>query len=65
MAQSGIVECSVIDVIHAAFASNIGQTKALEIWRELGGEIRDIDFAAQWRIERERFASWRKQQVQS
>lgn len=65
MSQPGTVECSVIDVIHAAFACNVGQTKALEIWRELGGEIRDIDFAAQWRTERKKFTQWRRAQSQS
>lgn len=65
MARPGTVECSVIDVIHAAFASNIGQTKALEIWRELGGEIRDIEFAAQWREERKKFNEWRRTQTLS
>lgn len=57
------ITVTVRDAIHTGIALGLGQTKTLELWRELGGEIRDIEFAALWREERGRFVTWRKQQT--
>lgn len=51
---------TVRDAIHMGIVLGIGQTQTLAIWRELGGSIRDIEFAEQWRQEVEAFKQWRK-----
>lgn len=61
MTNDGI-NVTVTDAIHTGVALGLGQTATLALWRELGGEVRDIEFAALWRQERERFITWRKQQ---
>lgn len=63
MAQNDGIHVTVIDAIHTGVALGLGQTATLTLWRELGGEIRDIEFAELWRKERERFLTWRKQQT--
>lgn len=52
---------TVYDAVHAGIRLGIGQTRTLEIWRAMGGEIRDIDFARAWRDELERFGEWSRQ----
>lgn len=63
MRNDGIT-VTVIDAIHSGIALGLGQTATLTLWRELGGEIRDMEFAALWRQEREQFLTWRKQQTE-
>ena len=56
---------TVVDAIHAGIVLGLGQKKTLEIWRALGGEARDIDFAEQWRKELEAFKEWRREALHS
>lgn len=54
-------QVSVYDAIHAGIRLGLGQTRTLEIWRAMGGEVRDIEFARIWREELERFGEWSRQ----
>lgn len=60
MSQFPINIVTVRDAIHAGMRLGLGQTKTLDLWREMGGEIRDIDFAKAWREEAEAFDKWRR-----
>jgi hypothetical protein len=62
MARNNGVWVTIIDAIHSGIALGLGQTQTLTLWRELGGEVRDVEFAQLWRQERERFLQWRRQQ---
>ena len=59
MSELGSHVVTVRDAIHAGQRLGLGQNRTLELWRELGGEIRDIEFAKLWREEAEAFERWR------
>lgn len=54
------IQVTVIDAIHTGIALGLGQQRTLAIWRELGGAIRDVEFAKLWREEIEAFRAARK-----
>lgn len=58
------LQVDVYDAIHAGIRLGLGQTRTLEVWRALGGEIRDVAFAALWRDEMERFDIWAREHRQ-
>ena len=49
------------DAIHAGITLGVGQQRTLDIWRAFGGEIRDVEFAREWREELERFKNYTDQ----
>ena len=50
------------DVVHSGITLGIGMSKTLDIARELGFAVRDMEFARQWREEQEAFRQWRREQ---
>jgi hypothetical protein len=64
MPRNDGIDVTVIDAIHTGIALGLGQTQTLTLWRELGGEVRDEEFARLWRQERAKFVEWRRQQAE-
>lgn len=52
------VAVTLRDAIHAGLILGLGQNRTLDIWRELGGQIRDADFGLAWKQEVTRFKDW-------
>lgn len=63
--RNDAVIVTVRDAIHAGISLGITRTGTLNMWRELGGAIRDEEFSKAWDTELEAFRQWRKLQKDS